>query len=224
MARDCWESIEKKLESAESHLREAGRAINPELPSQMVAAQLAGGVDVSDLRWRENLSSHVSAFLVDCRSVPDLIQSCFGVDSNKWVKTLAPDEQRRRKRFQKFLRYKRFVHLPLSRARVDTVHRQGFAEIWVRVGKRYILLQELVDVKMKHILAGSDPALQWAATLPPQRARHLPSDFFYRTVGGRYKPLFPERLSYLRETRELLRKARQFHKMTCPPEFNPRKS
>jgi hypothetical protein len=206
MAWDCWASIEAKLESAEGYLRQASKDISPELPPQFVALHFTG-VDVRDPRWRTKLTSHISAFLVECRSVTDIIRSCFGEDSGKWMNTLSPDEQRRRRKFQKSFRYKSFVRLPLSLARVDTVHRQGFAEIWVKLGNRYIPLQELDDAEMKHILAGSDSALQWAATLPPQRTSYLPDDFFFKTVGGRYKPLFPECQSYLRRTREVAGKA-----------------
>jgi hypothetical protein len=122
--------------------------INPELSPQLIAAQFTG-VDVSDPQWRAKLSSHVSAFLVDCRSVPDIIQSCFGLDSKfkKWVATLSLDEQRRRNKFKRIFRNKGFAKLPLSRARVDTVHRQGFADIWIKVGKRYYPLQESDDVE-----------------------------------------------------------------------------
>jgi hypothetical protein len=226
MDSDCWASIDEKLESAESHLREMSMAINPALPSHIVAAQLASGVDVSDPRWWAKLSSHVSAFVVDCRSVLDILQSCFGADPRlrKWLATLSPDEQLRRRKFQIALSYKSFGRLRMSRARVDTVHRIGFVEIWVRFGKRFIPLQKLDDAESKHILAGSDPASQWAATLPPQRRRYLPNDFFFKTAGGRYKPLFPECQSYLRRTVAQVKKARQCYdavhqgtKLTEPP-------
>src|ERR1700693_1206327 len=196
MTWDCWTNIEEKLRSAERHLEQASREIiNPELPPQLIAAQFTG-VDVSDPQWRAKLSSHLSAFLLDCRSGPDIIRSCFGVDSKELLATLSPDEQLRRKKFQKSLKYKSFVSLPLSRARVDSVHRQGFADIWVKVGKRYFPLQELDDLEMKQILAGSDSALQFAATLPPHRGRYLPGAFFFKTVAGHYEPLFPECQSY----------------------------
>ena len=193
MAWDCWRSIQEKLESAEFNLGQASRDIHPDLPPHYIAIQ-ATGVDVSDPRWRAKLSSHVSAFLVECRCVPDIIQSCFGVDSrlNRWVNTLSPDEQRRRREFKNSFKYESFSHLRMSQARVDSVHRQGFADIWVKVGKRHCPLQELDHAEMKRFLAGSDPASQWAATLPPQRGRYQLNDFFFKTVGGRYKLLFPE--------------------------------
>ena len=226
MPWDCWTNIEEKLESAQRQLREASRDINPELPPRY-AAILSTGADVSDPRWRAKLSSHVSAFLVECRSVPDIIKSCFGVDSNKWVNTLAPDEQRRRRKFQNSFKYESFKHLGLSRARVDTVHLQGFVEIWVKVGKGYSPLQELADAEIKLFLFGPDPASQWADSLPPRPARYLLKHFFFKTVGARYKPLFPECESYLRRTRELVEKARKLcervhigHKLTKPPRAN----
>ena len=107
---------------------------------------------------------------------------------------------------------------------MDTVHRQGFAEIWVKAGKRYSPLEQLADTENKPIVASPDLGLQWAATLAPREVRYLPTDFFFKTVGGRYKPLFPECQSYLRRTHELVRKARKVYetvhngqKLTKPP-------
>jgi hypothetical protein len=226
MPWDCWTNIEEKLESAGRHLTQANREINPEWGPQYVAIQCTGA-KVSDPRWRAKLSSDISAFVTDCRSIPDIIESCFGVDSNKWVKTLAPDEQRRRRKFQKSFKYESFKRLRLSRARVDTVHRQSFVEIWVKVGQGYSPLQELADAEIKPFLFGPDPASQWADSLPPRPARYLLKDFLFKTVGGRYKPLFPECESYLRRTREMVTKARKLgervhigHKLTKPPRAN----
>jgi hypothetical protein len=218
MAWDFWTDIELKLESAEIQLREASRDIRPELPPQYAAAMQYTGVVVSDgtdPRWRAKLSSHVSAFLADCRSIPDIIQSCFGKDprAKRWLSKLPPGETQRRHQFQGSFgpQYERFRKLPLSRARVDTLHRQGFANIWVKVGKSHIPLQKLDDTEIKHFRFGPDPASQWADSLPPRPARYLPTHFFFKTVGGRYKPLFPLCQSYLLRAQELVREARKLY-------------
>jgi len=214
MAWDFWTDIELKLESAEIQLRQASRDVNPELPAHYAAIQ-STGADISDPRWRVKLSSHVSAFLADCRSIPDIIQSRFGEDprAKRWLSKLPPGEKQRRHQFQQSFgrRYVRFIKLPLSRARLDTVHGQGFADIGVKVGKSHIPLQKLPDTEIKLLLFGRDPASQWADSLPTRPARYLPSDFFFKTLGGRYKPLFPECQSHLRRAHELVKKARKLY-------------
>jgi hypothetical protein len=203
------------LEGAETHLRQASRDINAELPPQYAARQFTE-VAVSGPRWRAKLSSRVSAFLADCRSIPAIIQFCFGEDpksDKRWLSNLPSGEKQDRHQFQQSFRrlYVGFSKLPLSRARVDTVPRQGFADIWVKVGKSHIPLQELADTENKLLLFGPNPASQWAASLPARPTRYLPDDFFFKTVGGRYKLLFPECQSHLRRAHELLEEARQLY-------------
>jgi hypothetical protein len=234
MPQDFWMPIYAKLESAAGHLEQASRAISPEsLPPHYVAIQSMGAI-VSNPNWQRQLHSALSAFLVDCRSVPDIIQSCFGAYRNqKWVSMRPLDEAQRRVEFQDRFKplYIRFTKLPLSYARVDTVHNQGFPEFWVRTsGRRYsLLLHRLTDTERAYT---ADPSLplrssissQWAATMPPQSFRYLPGHFFFKTAGGNYKPLFPECNSYLGKTQELVAKARKLYEtvhngrsLTKPP-------
>ena len=210
MFEESWNVIQSKLISAENHLQRGIEVIHPKLAPDSIVMQSAGAI-VGNPQWRAECSSEISAFAVACRSVPDIIQSYFGVDSHlkKWVSGLPFDEQHRRNRFQKSFRYKRFLGLRLSRARVDTMHRQGFIEIWVRVGKTYSSFERLLDSANKRIFAGSDPALQWMQTLPSQTRQYLPSHFFLKTVGGQYRELLPECVSYLRRAQELVDRARK---------------
>src|SRR5712671_6668855 len=125
MPQDFWIPIYAKLESAAGQLQQASGAISPPpLLAHYVAIQSTGAI-VSNPNWQRQLRSALSAFLVDCRSVPDIIQSYFGAYRNReWVSKRPLDEPQRRVEFQDRFKplYIRFTELPLSRARVDTVH------------------------------------------------------------------------------------------------------
>src|SRR6266850_2343094 len=235
--RDPWAAIQAKLGSAENHFLQASVAILPRpMPARYhVAIQSSGLIGSNPNRQRQELHSHITTFLVECRSIPDVIQSYFGAYRNTaWLRD--PDERRRRGDFQRAFTplYHKFRKLLLSRARVDTVHGQGFADIWVmKSGKRYSPLESLPVTENAFapgsgpplpLAASITPALQWAATLPPQPVLHQPSDFFFKTAGGRYKPLFPECNTYLQRTREfvaisraLYDKVHDTHPLTKPP-------
>jgi hypothetical protein len=238
MPEDPWSAIQAKLGSAGNHLRQARTVIlPPSLSAHYVAIQSSPGAIVSNPNWRLQLNSHLTGFLVDCRSIPDVIQSYFGRDPHKKKSlcSLPPDEADRRGQFQNDFAplYRKFAKLPLSRARVDTVHGQGFPDIWVRKsGKLYSPLQHLPDTQSEFTpgsrtplaLATSIPSLQWAATLPRLPELYLHNDFFFRTAGRRYKPLFPEFDTYLQRTAKLVASARKLyekvhsgHRLTRPP-------
>jgi hypothetical protein len=221
MPEDPWSAIQSKLASAGTHLLQANKVIfPPRLSTHYVAIQSSPGAIVSNPNWRQQLHSHLTGFLVDCRSIPDVIQSYFGRDSRKkkWLSGLPPDESKRRALFQNAFTplYLKFTKLPLSRARVDTVHGQGFADIWVRKsGKLYSPLQRLPDTLSEFTpgsrtpLAASVTSLQWAATLSPLPESYVQSEFFFKTAGRRYKPLFPAFDTYFQETTKLVTSARK---------------
>ena len=86
----------------------------------------------------------MDAFLSAARSVPELIQCCFGVDDHPkkmrdWVEALDPDEQKRRREFRNKFKadYDAFRALPLGTARHISEHRTGVLPVTVTVTGRF---------------------------------------------------------------------------------------
>jgi hypothetical protein len=77
------------------------------------------------------------SFLVNARSVPDVIESCFGHDNGwpkevkDWFKARPSDERQRRKEFSKQFKSDRdlFRDHHLTKARNVAVHRRGFPPV-----------------------------------------------------------------------------------------------
>ena len=143
-----------------------------------------------------------------------------------WLKSLDPDEQRRRRDFQsKFVpHYVKFSKLPLSRARVDTLHGRGNSPVEVRVKGRWGdvhvggPLKRLPSIEIAHspgathVIAGDDPGLQWTATQPPTPVEPKADDFKLVITNGvrrRKKLLFAECRRYLAKGQRLITQARR---------------
>ena len=81
MHEELWTAVEFKLEGAQLFLEEMGKDLLP--PSithrESTAAILSAGAIVGHL-WQRKFYHHVDAFLAMARSIPDIIQSCFGID------------------------------------------------------------------------------------------------------------------------------------------------
>jgi hypothetical protein len=80
-------------------------------------------------------------------------------------------------------------------------------------------VKRVPDAEGRPIIAGNDPSLQWAATLPPVPVQPVWTDF---TTDG--MQLFPECRAYLEESRKLVSQARAIaesvhraHNLTLPP-------
>jgi hypothetical protein len=170
---ELWTGVDLKIANSEFFLAEMGRSF--ELPPGGAARAAAVGLNVEmPLQWQRSFYARLDAFLVTARSVPEVINCCFGKDTspamNHWFGTLCTAEQSRRADFSKQFRtyLKNFRALPLSNERNISFHRSGYPSV-----------------------EGTD-ALKWAATLPPTPIRATLSDF---TIGGR--PLAGECRVYL---------------------------
>lgn len=98
-----------------------GRSIQPpEQTAINVALQTSGAL--IDTGWQRSFYAYFDAFLSAARSVPEIIQCCFGVDlghpdMEQWFKNELPaDERDRRHEFKKKFKphYDRFRALPLT--------------------------------------------------------------------------------------------------------------
>ena len=130
-----WAGVNLKIEYGLFHLLAMWRSLEPPALTPMNAALEATGAIV-DTGWQRSFYPHFDAFLTATRSVPEIINACFGVDTasremNTWFQSLTSEEQVRRRAFtdqfgdarQKFGKH------PLSVARNISVHRTGVAPV-----------------------------------------------------------------------------------------------
>lgn len=222
---DLWSAVEHKLEGAEFFFREMGQDIvPPHLNNPQLAAIAATGVIV-DNAWQRKFYHHLDAFLAMARSIPEIIRCCFGIDPDRrmrsWISSLNCSEVTRRQTFQAQFEPHRctFTALPLSGARNITLHRTGVPPVEVRVIGRWGAytggpLAAIPQSELLPIVAGNDPALQWAATEPPRPVQPQPADFWLLIPAGSVASrvqLFPECRSFLDASRQLITDA---HRIT----------
>src|ERR1700682_620143 len=137
MHEELWAGPDLKLQYAEFHLQKMQQSLEgPPRDQTSVALQAAGAI--IDTGWQRSFYLHLDAFLSTTRSVPEIIQCCFGEDaatqskSNKrmsdWFqKQLSSDERGRRRQFKtQFASYYRdFRSRRLSEVRHNIEHRTG---------------------------------------------------------------------------------------------------
>lgn len=233
-AEELWGGVEFKLDEARFFLNEMSVDIRPlrDQPgsSQFAALMESTGALVGNM-WQAKFYYHLDAFLVATRAVPDIIQMCFGQDGvtkskksplNKWFYSLKNSEQKRRREFQQLFQpdYNNFRKLPLSLARNVTVHRRGVPQAEVQVIGRYGVykggpLAGIPSAESRPIIAGNDPALQWAATLPPQPVEPSANDFTFeipqQNGPSQSIPLFTGCKKYLEDAVQLTTRARALY-------------
>ena len=129
MHDDHWAGVELALSGAQFHLIEASRSLQPpERTAISVVLESAGTIVWKP--WEEPFYSNVRSFLQQARSVPFVIESCFGRDNGlkelkAWFNALSEDEQARRLEFYKQFKSHRdqFREHYLTKAANITVHR-----------------------------------------------------------------------------------------------------
>jgi hypothetical protein len=207
-----WRGVDGRIAEAHHYYGEMGRSLEP--PEQThwnVAIESSGGI--IDTRWQDRFYPSVNTFLAKVRSVPSIIEACFGADRGSremkhWLDGLPSDEQKRRQTFSDQFRDDRnkFRDHDLTAERDASEHRRGFADIEGRVvgpfGKVHIARPDIriptAEGRPLDARINDNPALQWAATLPPRTIRPQWDQF---TIGG--KPLFDECRAYLQLASDL---------------------
>jgi hypothetical protein len=188
---ELWAGVELKLQHAEFHFDMMGRSVQQ---PERTAINVASGA-LADTDWHRAFA-YFDAFLSTARSVPEIIQCCFGVDlghteMKEWFRKLPADEQGRRHEFKKKFKrqYGGFRELPLSKARNIIEHR-GVPPVTATISRRFGVTQ--ID----------DPNLAFLAKAHPLRPKW--EDFY---IEGR--PLFPAcQEDYLNLARTLVDEAR----------------
>ena len=234
MHEELWAGVVLKATNADFFLEQMGRSLQPpERTAINVALESTG--TIIGTQWQRALYAYLDAFLAMGRSVPEVIKCCFGEDTSNrlmrdWFNALDAAERIRRHIFSTQFEpdHEAFRNLPLSTARNITMHRTGFAPVEVTISGRFGVsytgspVQRVPDIETRPIAPSddpADPAVLWAATLPPVPVRPMWTDF---TIAGR--PLFPECQVYLGHAQTLVEHAcsiaQQVHggdSLTPPP-------
>ena len=131
MHEELWAGIEAKQEFALFHHVEMSRALDPPQDTAYTVALLTSGAVIGN-NWRLRLYANLSASLSAVRSIPEIINCCFGEDRGgpemgRWFDALPSPEQARRREFSERFRphLLSFRELMLSKARIDSDHRFG---------------------------------------------------------------------------------------------------
>src|ERR1035437_1853579 len=98
-----WVGVDLKIQAARTTLDEMRKALQPAVPTAWSVVQESTGTIVGGPDWQSIFYPLVPRFLSDVRSVPWIIEACFGFDRSPPMKTwwnqLPLDEQKRRKTF-----------------------------------------------------------------------------------------------------------------------------
>jgi hypothetical protein len=210
MHEHLWRGVDVRIRDAEDSYREMRASL---APPRQAGRLIAAGV-VPDTRWQDNLDRHVKTFLSSVRSIPWIIEACFGKDLGSpemkdWWKRLPPEEQQRRKTFSAKFRSDRETldRHHLTNERNVSEHRLGYPNIEAKVvgpsGTEHIARPGVripaAEPRPLEANIDDDPAKQWAATEPPRPINPPRPDQY--TIDG--KPLFPECEAYLQLARDI---------------------
>ena len=208
MNEHLWKGAELKLEYASLHLLRMREALFPPTRTPMTVALQASGSYI-ELDWQRHLYAHLDALLPCVRSVADIINCCFGHDTNSkmkaWFDGLPIDEQDRRKQFTARFQPERQTlddHV-LTKERDVSVHRAGYPDLKVAFtgffGVRY---QANPTIRLNSTdVQQDDAAMGWLGQ--PIDLRPMEKDF---EIGG--LNLFAACNQYIQAAKDVLDKAR----------------
>ncbi len=213
MCEELWAGVGRKISNARSSLGEMGHSLQHDRRAEARASAASVPVGMPT-GWEESFYAALDAFLMTARSVPEVINCCFGEDRSpqmrNWFSALPPAEKARRQTFSTSFRsdFQGFRALDLSNERDVTVHRRGYPDVVItKTGKwgEYTAtpISRLPMVESEPPIVRDTDALKWAATLTPEPIRVTPTNF---TIGG--KPLFDQCQLYLDAAEKLVVKAR----------------
>lgn len=211
MDEKLWAGVDLKLQYAEFHFDMMERSLQPPKQTSTIVALQASGAIIGT-GWQRSFYAYLDAFLSSARSVPEIIQCCFGVDRGhpemkEWFKKLSDDEQVRRQEFKKHFKrhYDGFRALRLGTARHISEHRTGVAPVTVTIsgwfGVTYIG-NAVEHIPLSETRQIDDPDLAFLAHPIPVQPTW--NGF---TIEG--QPLFPAYRDYLDHARALIVEGRR---------------
>jgi hypothetical protein len=207
-----WLGVDRRIEEALHYYLEMGKALQPPENTHWNVALMAAGA-VLDTRWQDRFYTSVSTFLAKARSVPSIIEACFGKDSGirhippmmDWWGGLTADERRRREEFSDQFRAdnKAFRDHDLTKERDACEHRRGFANVEGEVvgffGTKHIARPDLRIPPSECRELGPNEAPALAFLLRPRPID--PPRWDKWTICG--KPLFEASRAYLQLASEI---------------------
>lgn len=229
MSEVLWRGVDFKRAAGEYFLNKMGKELIPprHRPENQHAQALMGWCSANNVvvhhPWQASFYFLLDAFLTSTRSIPDVIQKCFGRDpkDREWFPTLPPDERERREKFQTEFKpmYLAFRTLPASKARNVTVHSTGTPPVKVALtgfwGGEYVggPCDPIPATEFPKATSDALPEILWLGTqnqtpIEP-RADHFTLSATQADGSVQSLPLFPECRSYLTHADELIQQARE---------------
>ncbi|RZI42394.1 hypothetical protein EGT07_14380 [Herbaspirillum sp. HC18] len=207
-----WDGVDFKFDNASLFYDNMVRSLQPAIQGRTSVVLVSSPGTAIGTQWQRELYANFDAFLAMARSVPEIINFCFGKDAscdNKknpmhgWFNSLDATERTRRTDFSSDFKnagYDSFKQLSLSNARNITLHRQGYPAATFTISGHFGVVSgtPVNHVPETHAPAGSSPNQQLLPLQP------TPADF---TIDG--KPLFDECKAYLRDVGKLVKEARE---------------
>jgi hypothetical protein len=225
---ELWAGPQLKNDYAFFHLMRMQQALAPPELEGTYAAMAASGTIV-DSGWQRKIGPYFDAFLGAARSIPGIIECCFGRDTpnkemKRWFDALPADEQDRRDQFSQGFKTARdaFAALPLSKNRNTSVHRRGYAPYEISIPGRFGLPHTGGPTKLVPL---SETPIITDPNFPPALARPWPIQPHFANFTIEGKPLFQTCQEYLNQAGELITESRQIVAMvygaslvTAPPD------
>ena len=239
MHDELWAGVDFKLDESQFFLEQMSKVI---VPARFDNLQRHPAYAIEMTRWQPDFYYYLDAFVGAARSVPDVIQKCFGWDERSrgsWVQPLERPEIERRKRFQDEFTsiYAAFHGETLSRVRTGVFHWLGVPPVQTKA--RLVLGQEYIGGPLELIPSAA------CREFPPEVAENLPASTF-RTLPvepswqdftleipqpnapNRSIPLFEECKRYKETAKDLVSKAKVISErvhgaepLTQPPAIAP---
>ena len=221
MHEELWAGVEFKLGEAGFFLDQMGKVL---IPARLRPDRRNPAYGQQITRWQPDFYYYLDAFLGAARSVPDVVQKCFGWDGrsrNAWPQPLGAEETGRRKEFQKEYTspYTDFNQQVLSRVRGGTFHWTGVPPVQANAqlpfGQEFTggPLELIPSAACRNFPEGTD-----LNNLPPGAFQSIPVDpssqdftFMIPQHGGSIRsiPLFEECQKYLKAAKTLATDARE---------------
>lgn len=241
MHEELWQGIEFKLAEADFFLNQMGKVLRP---PQLNNPTWHPAYGLPMAQWQPDFYFYLDAFIGATRSVPDIIQKCFGWDKRskeEWPQPPDAEEISRREKFQAEFTglYLTFHRQPLSRVRVGTFHWRGVPSVQTKAkvfgGQEYTGKpgQFIPSAAPKQFPPGTDPAFLaiFSKPLPVEPSWQDFTLEIPRDDGTtESSPLFPACRAYLSsaqqlvdESKELCERLHRGSKLT-PPLAVPREN
>jgi hypothetical protein len=211
MHEELWAGIGSKLQNAMFHFQRMEQSIQPPERTHMNVVLESSGA-IIDTGWQRAFYAYFDAFLSATRSIPEIVQCCFGVDfghpqMRAWFQARDEDEQIRRKEFSTRFdsAYKSFRALDLSIARHISEHRRGYAPVEVKISGLFGVVY--IGSQVKPVPSAETPNIDDPRYAFLARARAIRPNWQDFEIDG--KPLFDECQNYLRLAGELMEEGRK---------------